>query len=179
MYNWKSKLNWKIGIDGGDSKMIFSVISILVSICFCIVVMKGSQIEPAYKTKKIASVINNVLLVSPIIATITFFILFSTVLKGRLIERSSHALIVFVLWVYGTAFYVNILKFFKSKILFIYCLIGMIASIVSAIILTPLDRYCTLMFSSIHQMTYLLVGFMIILWYVTNLKYDDKKIFRK
>lgn len=73
----------------------------------------------------------------------------------------------------------NILGFFKSKILFIYCLIGMIASIVSAIILTPLDRYCTLMFSSIHQMSYLLGGFMIILWYVTNLKYDDKKIFRK
>ena len=93
--------------------MIFSVISILVSVCFCIVVMKGSQIEPAYKTKKIASVIYNVLLISPIIATITFFILFSTVLKGRLIERSSHALIVFVLWVYGTAFYVNILKFFN------------------------------------------------------------------
>ena len=53
MYNWRSKLNWKIGIDGEDSKMIFSVISILVSICFCIVVMKGSQIGPAYKTKKI------------------------------------------------------------------------------------------------------------------------------
>ena len=72
--------------------------------------MKGSQIEPAYKTKKIASVIYNVLLISPIIATITFFILFSTVLKGRLIERSSHALIVFVLWVYATAFYINILE---------------------------------------------------------------------
>ena len=141
--------------------------------------MKGSQIEPAYKTKKIASVIYNVLLISPIIATITFFILFSTVLKGRLIERSSHALIVFVLWVYGTAFYVNILKFFKNKILLFTCLIGMITSIVSAITLTPLGRYCTLMFSSIHQMAYLLGGFMIILWYITNLKYGNKKIFRK
>lgn len=159
--------------------MIFSVISILVSVCFCIVVMKGSQIEPAYKTKKIASVIYNVLLISPIIATITFFILFSMVLKGRMIERSSHALIVFVLWVYGTAFYVNILKFFKNKILLFTCLIGMITSIVSAITLTPLDRYCTLMFSSIHQMAYLLGGFMIILWYITNLKYGNKKIFRK
>ena len=159
--------------------MIFSVISILVSICFCIVMMKGSQIYTAYKTKKMASVIYNVLLVSPIIATITFFILFSTVLKGRLIERSSHALIVFVLWVYGTAFYVNILKFFKNKILLFTCLIGMITSIVSAIILTPLDRYCILMFNSIHQMAYLLGGFMIILWYITNLKYGNKKIFRK
>ncbi len=159
--------------------MIFSVISILVSICFCIVVMKGNQIEPAYKTQKITNAINNILLVSPIIATITFFVLFSTVLKGRLIERSSHALIVFVLWVYGTAFYVNILKFFKNKILLFTCFIGMISSIASAIILTPLDRYCTLMFNSIHRITYLLGGFMIILWYVTNLKYGDKKIFRK
>ena len=104
--------------------MIFSVISILVSICFCIVMMKGSQIDPAYKTKKMASVIYNVLLVSPIIATITFFILFSTVLKGRLIERSSHALIVFVLWVYGTAFYVNILKYYQNKFLRFTCLIS-------------------------------------------------------
>ena len=159
--------------------MMFSVISILISICFCIVVMKGNQMEPAYKTKKIASAINNVLLISPIIATITFFILFSIVLKGRMIERSSHALIVLVLWVYGTAFYVNILKFFKSKILLFTCLIGMIASVVSAIILTPLDRYCILMFNSIHQITYLLGGFMIILWYVINLKYSDKKIFKK
>lgn len=72
----------QIGIDEGDKNMMFSVISILVSICFCIVVMKGNKMEPAYKTKKIANAINNVLLVSPIIATITFFILFSMVLKG-------------------------------------------------------------------------------------------------
>lgn len=156
--------------------MIFSVISILVSICFCIVVMKGSQIEQAHKTRKITNAINTVLMVSPIIAIITFFILFSTVLKGRLIERSSHALIVFALWVYGTAFYVNLLKFFKNKMLLCACLIGMIASIVSAIVLTPLDRYCTLMFNSIHQITYFLGGFMIILWYVINLKYGYKKI---
>lgn len=94
--------------------MIVSVIFILVSICFCIVVKKSSQTPPAYKTEKIANAINNVLLISPIIATITFLV-----------------------------------------------------------------RYCTLMFSSIHQITYLLGGFMIILWYVINLKYDDKKIFRK
>ena len=159
--------------------MIFLFISILVSICFCIAVIKGSKIKPAYKTEKITNAINNVLLSSPIIAIIIFFILFSTVLKGRMIERSSHALIVFVLWVYGTAFYVNILKFFKNKILLFTCLIGMIASVVSAIILTPLDRYCTLMFGSIHQITYLLGGFMINLWYVINLKCGDKKIFRK
>lgn len=159
--------------------MIVSVISILVSICFCIVVRKGNQTPPAHKTEKIANAINNVLLISPIIATITFLVLFSTVLKGRLMERSSHALIVFVLWVYGTSFYVNILKYFKNKIILFICLTGMVTSIVTAIILTPLERYCTLMFSSIHQITYLLGGFMIILWYVINLKYDDKKIFRK
>jgi len=141
--------------------------------------MKGNQMEPAYKTQTITNAINNILLLSPIIAIITFFILFSTALKGRIIERGSHALIVFALWVYGTSFYVNILKFFKSKILLFTCLIGMITSVVSAIILTPLDRYCTLMFSSLHQIAYLLGGFMIILWYVINLKYSDKKIFRK
>ena len=151
--------------------MIVSVISILVSICFCIVVRKGSQIPPAHKTEKIANAINNVLLISPIIATITFLVLFSTVLKGQLMERSSHALIVFVLWVYGTSFYVNILKYFKNKIILFICLTGMVTSIVTAIILTPLERYCTLMFSSIHQTTYLLGGFMIILWYVINLKF--------
>lgn len=38
--------------------MIVSVIFILVSICFCIVVRKGSQIPPAHKTEKIANAIN-------------------------------------------------------------------------------------------------------------------------
>ena len=49
--------------------MIVFVIFILLSICFCIVVRKGSQIPPAHKTEKIANAINNVLLISPIIAT--------------------------------------------------------------------------------------------------------------
>jgi len=138
--------------------MIFLIVSVFVSICFCAVVIKGKQIEPAHKTKKVANAIHHILLASPVIAAVVFVVLFSTILKGRLIERSSHALIVFVLWVYGTAFYVNILKFFKNRILLFTSLIGMIASIVSAVILTPLDRYCMLMFSSIHQITYLLGG---------------------
>ena len=73
----------QIGIDEGDKNMMFSVISILVSICFCIVVMKGNKMEPAYKTKKIANAINNVLLVSPIIATITFSYCFLWSYKGE------------------------------------------------------------------------------------------------
>ena len=59
-------------------------------ICFCMVMMKGKQIKPAHKTQKITNIINNILLVSPIIATATFSVLFCTALKGRLIERSSH-----------------------------------------------------------------------------------------
>lgn len=98
------------------------------------------------KTTKITSGLSKIMFVSPVFAFVVFAILFSTVLKGRLLERSSHALIVFMLWLYATSFYVLILKYFKNKILLGVCLIGLIGSAFCAVFVTPLDKYCALVF---------------------------------
>ena len=147
------------------------VVSILISVVFLFVSIKGSRTEPSQKTIKITNGICKLLLLSPLIATVVFTILFCTVLKGRLVERSSHALVVFCLWLYGTSFYFSILRYFKNKLLLFASLAGMMISIAFAIILTPLDGTFSRMFGTFHELTYLFGGIMITLWIFTVLKY--------
>ena len=151
--------------------MLHAIVSILISVVFLFVSIKGSRTEPSQKTIKITNGISKLLLLSPLIATVVFTILFCTVLKGRLVERSSHALVVFCLWLYGTSFYVSILRYFKNKLLLFTSLAGMMISIVFAIILTPLDGTFSRMFGTFHELTYLFGGIMITLWIFTVLKY--------
>ena len=155
--------------------MLYAIVSILISVAFLFVSIKGGRIEPAQKTIKITDGISKLLLLSPLIATVVFAILFCTVLKGRLVERSSHALVVFCLWLYGTSFYVSILRYFKNKLLLFTSLAGMMISIVFAIILTPLDGTFSRMFGTFHELTYLFGGIMITLWIFTVLKYRRTK----
>ena len=155
--------------------MLYAIVSILISVVFLFVSIKGSRTEPSQKTIKITNGISKLLLLSPLIATAVFTILFCTVLKGRLVERSSHALIVFCLWLYGTSFYVSILRYFKNKLLLFTSLAGMMISIVFAIILTPLDGTFSRMFGTFHELTYLFGGIMIALWIFTMLKYGRTK----
>jgi len=79
------------------------------------------------------------------IAAIVFSILFVTVLTGRFNERCSHALIVLMLWLYATSYYVNIIFFWRNKINCILCAVGMVMALGMAILLTPLDRYVALL----------------------------------
>ena len=151
--------------------MLHAIVSILISVAFLFVSINGGRIEPAQKTKRITNGISKLLLFSPLIATVVFTILFCTVLRGRLVERSSHALVVFCLWLYGTSFYVSILRYFKNKLLLFTSLAGMMISIVFAIILTPLDGTFLHMFGTFHELTYLFGGIMIALWIFTVLKY--------
>ena len=151
--------------------MVCVIVSILISVVFLFVSIKSNRTEPSRKTIKITNGICKLLLLSPLIATVVFTILFCTVLKGRLVERSSHALVVFCLWLYGTSFYVSILRYFKNKLLLFTSLAGMMISIVFAIILTPLDGTFSRMFGTFHELTYLFGGIMIALWIFTVLKY--------
>ena len=151
--------------------MLYAIVSVLISIGFLLALIKGSKTEPSQKTVKITNGISKLLLVSPLIAAAVFAVLFCTVLTGRLTERSSHALIVFCLWLYGTSFYVNILKYFKSKLLLFTSLAGMIVSVAFAIVLTPLDGAYSTMFETFHELTYLFGGIMLALWYFAVLKY--------
>ena len=48
-------------------------------------------------------------------------------------------------------------------------------SVAFAILLTPLDRYCELMFDSVHEMTYVLGGAMFVIWYISILIFGKIK----
>jgi len=82
--------------------------------------------------------------IAPICAAAVFAVLFSTVLTGRFDERSSHALIVLMLWLYSASFYADAV-FLEKRINRLCCIIFMIVTAGMAIILSPLERYVTLL----------------------------------
>ena len=150
--------------------MISLIILILLSITYISLYLISKKSEPSKKSERITKGIKKILLIAPIIAIIIFTILFLTVLKGRIIERSSHALIVFTLWLYATSFYVSILKYFKNKKILLISIIAMIIFIAFAIYLTPLDRYTKDLYQFIHQAVYAIGIIMLCLFYYTNIK---------
>jgi hypothetical protein len=150
--------------------MVSVGISFLTSVILGVDAVMATKADPSAKTRKITEGIRKLLLFAPAIVIAIFTVLFCTVLKGRLVERSSHALIVLCLWLYGTAFYVIILRFFKSRSMLILSVLGMIMSVALAIFLTPLDRYCSAMFAAIHGFTFVLGGVMLVFWYFIMLK---------
>lgn len=111
------------------------------------------------KTHRVAKILTRIIMLSPVIGCIVFAVLFSTALRGRLIARSSHAFIVFILWMYATTFYVEMLKHIRHKLLLLLSILGMAGSIVLAIMLTPLDRYCNLVNLSLYIPIYVLCIF--------------------
>lgn len=156
--------------------MLSLIICIILTLAYfyLAIILKKQE---SLKTKKITDGINKLLLFVPIIVSIIFTILFLTVLKGRLVERTSHALIVLCLWLYGTASYVNILKYFKNKLVLIISIILMIISVGFAIYLTPLDRYVEVMFLFTHEWAYLVGVCMLLVLYFALLK-ESLNIFK-
>lgn len=154
--------------------MIYAIFFIILSIGFCIIEAKSNRIIPSQKTAKITNSLSKIIFVSPLLAFVVFAILFSTVLKGRLMERSSHALIVFLLWMYATSFYVMILKYFKNKIFLGVSLIGLIGAVFCAVFVTPLDKYCALVYDSLHELSFLISGIMLVLWYFSVLRLKER-----
>lgn len=150
--------------------MIHAIVFLALSIAFCIIEEKSKMIIPSEKTTKITTGLCKIMLVLPLLAFVVFAILLNTALKGRFMERSSHAIIVFMLWMYATSFYVLILKYFKNKIFLDVSLIGLIGSVFCAVLITPLDTYCALVYDSFHEISFLISGFMVVLWYFSVLR---------
>lgn len=99
--------------------------------------------------------------IAPMIAVAVFAILLSTVLTGRFYERSSHALILVVLWLFATSFYVDVVIFWQNKMNRIFLLIGFLPTIGLAILLTPLDRYIVLL-NNLVPIAVFIVGIMML-----------------
>lgn len=154
--------------------MIYMIVFITLSISFCILKVNSNMIIPSQKTIKITNGLSKIMSVLPLLAFVVFTILFNTVFKGRLMERASHALIVFMLWMYATSFYVLILKYFKNKIYLGFSLIGFVVSVFCAVFFTPLNKYCALIYNSFHNISFLIGGFMLVLWYFSILKSKER-----
>ncbi len=130
-------------------------IALTVFVCFyfavCAIYEKKKAVEE--KSRKIAKIVSIITVVVPIITMVIFVILFSFVLQGKLIERISHSIIVFSMWICALQFYKYIVSYFKDKRSLVLSIIGMIFSIGMAIFLTPLDRFCSTIYSHFQEVT--------------------------
>lgn len=99
------------------------------------------------KTERFSGGFNRLLLFTPALAAAVFLILFLFVLRGRFYERLSHAVLVFALWLCAARFYWFLLSYFKHRVILLLAVAGFAVSAAEAVVLTPLDRYVTLLHS--------------------------------
>ena len=118
------------------------------------------------RTKKVTKPLQLIISLSPLIGIVIFTILFSFVLKGQLMERITHALFVFAIWMYATQFYNYLLAHYKNKWVVISCALSMILSIALAIIFTPLNRYVALIYDNMGWCSLFLGLALMIVFYV-------------
>lgn len=129
---------------------------LILAVYFFVVSRKLRGYCPEERTLKITKPLSKIINLSPLIGIVIFAILFAFVLKGRLAERAAHALLVFAMWLYATRFYQYILSYYKKKEILAACVVGVVFSVVLAVILTPLDRYIDLIYSRIGWYSILL-----------------------
>ncbi|HEX2925728.1 MAG TPA: hypothetical protein VHP38_05660 [Ruminiclostridium sp.] len=129
--------------------MLLLIMIIVDTIIFVACKLKGLHAVPQDKTRKITIKLKRFLLIAPILALAVFAILFSTVLPGRFYERSSHALLLLMLWLYATSCYLEIMQFYKNKKLVALNGVGIALSIALVTILSPLYRFNVIIYNSL------------------------------
>lgn len=98
------------------------------------------------RMKRVATGMNRLLLIVPLLAVPVFAVLFLFVLKGRFYERVSHAMLVLALWLYAARYWWFLIAYYKYMSVMaargaILIIVSLAAMAVSA---TPLDKYATL-----------------------------------
>ena len=95
------------------------------------------------RVKRVATGMNLLLLLLPVLAAAVFAVLFLLVLKGRFYERLCHATLVLSLWLYAARYWWFIIAYYKYISGRALCrIIPIIVFLVAmAIGLTPLDNY--------------------------------------
>lgn len=126
------------------------------------------------KKIKITRIMLNIVNAAPIIGIIVFTILFKFFLTDRLEERILHSMTTFLLWMFASLFYIIILSRFGKAKKMIVPAMGMLAFLVMAIVVTPLDRYVNLVYVRSHLGSYLVVGIMLIIFYVVSLRWRKR-----
>jgi hypothetical protein len=152
--------------------MTFIILTVTIYFIFCKYTICGAL--PQRETEKVATKLRYYLLIAPLLALVVFAILFTAILQGKLYERSSHALLVLMLWLYATSFYLEILRFYKNKKLIVFNIIAIFISITLAVTLTPLDRFNALIYSHLQMFSYGIGIFMLMVYYICNIKFQVK-----
>ena len=75
---------------------------------------------------------------------------------------------------FASLFYIIILSRFGKAKKMIVPAMGMLAFLVMAIVVTPLDRYVNLVYVRSHLGSYLAVGIMLIIFYVVSLRWRKR-----
>lgn len=148
--------------------MSYLLLFFIIAICFYHLYL--SKIVSSHhrnkNTEKISFLLNRFILIAPIFGLIIFSVLLNTVLKGQFVERSSHALVLFFLWLLVTRIYIFLMSVKLQKNT-LFRLIATGVLILSLIIfLTPLDRYISTLFSKFGNWTYLLGVFECSVFYI-------------
>lgn len=130
-------------------------IALTIIICFYFAICAIYEKKKVVRKKSwgIAKIVSIITVVAPIIALAIFVILFSFVLQGKLMERISHSIIVFSMWICALQFYKYLISYFKDKRSVALSIIGMISSVGIAIFLTPLDRFCSTIYFHFQEVT--------------------------
>ena len=108
------------------------------------------------RVQRFSKGLNRLLLLIPLLAVPVFAVLFLFVLKDRLCERLSHAILLLSLWLYAARYYWFLISYYKyldfgifikpAKSFCLFILFG-VCSAAAAIYLTPLDRYVEKLYS--------------------------------
>lgn len=130
--------------------MLSIILIIILAVYFLIISKRSCEYYPEERTVKITKPLSVIINLSPLAGIVIFTILFTLVLKDRFTERATHAFLVFAIWIYATRFYQYILAYYKKKRILAGSVIGMIFSIILAVLLTPLNRYISLIYSCIN-----------------------------
>ena len=155
------------------------MLSIMLIFIFILVVYFGTislklkKYNSAKGTDKVTKPLSIIIKISPIVGIVIFSILFTFILKGKFLERVTHSILVFAIWMYATKFYQYILSYYKKKDILISSIIGMLFSVVLAIILTPLDWYVNMIYSYINWASIFLGLILYITFYIVT--YDVQK----
>lgn len=153
--------------------MLSIMLIFILVVYFGTISLKLKKYNSEKRTDKVTKPLSIIIKISPIVGIVIFSILFTVILKGRFIERVTHSILVFAIWMYATKFYQYILSYYKKKDILISSIIGMLFSVVLAIILTPLDRYVNMIYSY-KNWTSIFLGIMLyIAFYIVT--YDVQK----
>lgn len=154
--------------------MLSIMLIFILVVYFGTISLKSKKYNSEKRTDRVTKPLSIIIKISPIVGIVVFSILFIFVLKGRVLERVTHAILVFAIWMYATKFYQYILSYYKKKEILISSIIGMLFSIILAITLTPLDQYVNMIYSYINWISIFLGLMLYVTFYIVTFAVEKR-----